>query len=59
MAIELFLKLKHSSIESRLDSLSSSTDSLSSKHDNFILLGDFNSCTKDSPVETFGKIYKL
>ena len=50
---------KHSSIESHLDSLSKSIDSLSSKYDNFILLGDFNSCMEDSPMKTFGEIYKL
>ena len=50
---------KHSSIESHLDSLSKSIDSLSSKYDNFILLGDFNSCMEDSPMKTFGEICKL
>ena len=50
---------KHSSIESYLDSLSKSTDSLSSKYDNFGLLGGFNSCMDDSPMKTFGEIYKL
>ena len=50
---------KHISIESHLDSLSKSIDSLSSKCDNFILLGDFNSCMEDSPMKTFGEIYKL
>ena len=50
---------KHSSIESHLDSLSKSIDSLSSKYDNFILLGDFNSCIEDSPMKTFAEIYKL
>ena len=50
---------KHSSIESHLDSLSKSVDSLSFKYDNFILLGDFNSCMEDSPMKTFGEIYKL
>ena len=49
---------KHSSIESHLDSLSKSIDSLSSKY-NIILLGDFNSCMEDSPMKTFGEIYKL
>ena len=48
-----------SSKESHLDSLSKSIDSLSSKYDNFILLGDFNSCMEDSPMKTFGEIYKL
>ena len=50
---------KHSSMESHLDSLSKSIDSPSSKYDNFILLADFNSCMKDSPMKTFGEIYKL
>ena len=50
---------KHSSIEWHLDSLSKSIDSPSSKYDNFILLGDFNSCMEDSPMKTFGEIYKL
>ena len=50
---------KHSNIESHLDSLSKGIDSLSSKYDNFILLGDFNSCMEDSPMKTFGEIYKL
>ena len=27
--------------------------------DNFIFLGDFNSCMEDSPMKTFDKIYKL
>ena len=49
---------KPSSIESRLDSLSKSIDSLSSICDNYILLGDFNSCMEDSPMEIFRKIYK-
>ena len=49
---------KHSSIESHLDSLSKSIDSLSSKY-NIILLGDFNSSMEDSPMKTFGEIYKL
>ena len=44
---------KHSSIESHLDSLSESIDSLSSKHDNSILLDDFNSCMENSPMKTF------
>ena len=42
---------EHSSIESHLDSLSKSIDSPSSKYDNFILLGDFNSCMEDSPMK--------
>ena len=50
---------KHSSIESHLDSLSKSIDSLSSKYDNFVLLGDFNSCMEDFPMKTFGENYKL
>ena len=50
---------KHTSVESHLDSLSKSIDSLSSKYDNFILLGDFNSCMEDSPMKTCGKVYKL
>ena len=50
---------KHSSKESHLDSLSKSIDSLWSKYDNFILLGDFNSCMEDSPMKRFGEIYKL
>ena len=49
---------KHSCIGSHLDSLSKSIDSLSSKY-NIILLGDFNSCMEDSPMKTFGEIYKL
>ena len=51
--------LKHSSIESPLNSLSKSIDSLSSKYDNIILLGDFNPCMEDSSVKTFCEIYKL
>ena len=51
--------LKHSSIESNLHSLSKSINSLSSKYDNFILLGDFNSCMEGSPIKTFAEIYKL
>ena len=47
---------KHSSMGSHLDSFSKTL--LSSKY-NFILLGDFNSCMKDSPMKTFGEIYKL
>ena len=50
---------KHSSIESYLDSLSKSIDSLSSKYNNFILLGDCDSCMEDSPMKAFGEIYKL
>ena len=50
---------KHSSKESHLDSLSKSIDSLSSKFDNFLLLGDFNSCMEDFPMKTFGENYKL
>ena len=50
---------KHSSLESHLDSLSKSIDSLSSKYNNLIFLGDFNSCIEDSPMKTFGEIYKL
>ena len=50
---------KHSSVESQLDSLSKSIDSLSSKYDNFVLLGDFTSYMEDSPIKTFGEIYKL
>ena len=53
------IELLHSSIESHLDSLSNSIDSLSSKYDNFILLVGFNSCMEDSPMKTFGEIYKL
>ena len=49
---------KHSCIGSHLDSVSKSIDSLSSKY-NIILLGDFNSCMEDSPMKTFGEIYKL
>ena len=47
---------KHSSIESYMNSLSKSIDSPSSKYDNFILLGDFNSCMDDSPMKTFAEI---
>ena len=50
---------KRSSIEPNLDSLSKSIDSLSSKCDNFILLGNFNSCMENSSMKTFGQIYKL
>ena len=50
---------KHSSVESHLDCLSKSIDSLSPKYDNFVLLGDFNSYMEDSPIKTFGEIYKL
>ena len=50
---------KHSSLESHLDSLSKSIDSLSSKYNNLIFLRDFNSCIEDSPMKTFGEIYKL
>ena len=50
---------KHSSLELHLDSLSKSIDSLSPKFDNFVLLGDFNSCMENSPMKTFGKFYKL
>ena len=50
---------KHSSLESHLDSLSKSIDSRSSKYNNFIFLRDFNSCIEDSPMKTFGEIYKL
>ena len=50
---------KNSSAESHLQSLSKSIDLLFSKYENFILLGDFNSCMEDSPMKTFGEIYKL
>ena len=50
---------KHGSIESHLDSLSKNMDSLLSKYNNFILLGDFNSCMEDSPMKTFRENYKL
>ena len=46
-------------METHLGSLSKSIDSLSFKYDNFILLGDFYSCMEDSPMKTFGEIYKL
>ena len=49
---------KYGSIKSYLDSLSKSIDAVSSKYDNFILLGDFNSCMEDSPMITFAKICK-
>ena len=48
-----------SSIESHLGSFSKSVDSLSSKYNNFVLLGDFNSCMGDFPMKTFGENYKL
>ena len=54
----LICSYKPSSIESHLDSLSKSIDSLSSICDNYILLGDFNSCMEDSPMKISGKIYK-
>ena len=54
----LICSYKPSSIESHLDSLSKSIDSLSSICDNYILLGDFNSCMEDSPLKMFRKIYK-
>ena len=54
----LICSYKPSSIESHLDSLSKSIDSLSSICDNYILLGDFNSCMEDSPLKIFRKIYK-
>ena len=54
----LICSYKPSSIESHLDSLSKSIDSLSSICDNYILLGDFNSCVEDSPLKMFRKIYK-
>ena len=50
---------KNSSAESHLQSLSKSIDLLFSKYENFILLGDFNSCMEDSPMKTFAEIYKL
>ena len=50
---------KHSSTESHLDSLSKGIDSLSSKYDNFVLLGDCNSCMEDFPMKAFGENYKL
>ena len=59
MAIVCSYNSKHSNIESHLDSLSKSIDSLSSKYDNFVLLGDFNSCMEDFPMKTFGENYKL
>ena len=46
---------KHSSIESHMNFLCKSIDSLSSKYDNFILLGDFNSCMEDPRMKSFGK----
>ena len=49
---------KHGSIESYLDPLSKSIDALSSKYDNFIFLGDFNSCMEGSPMITFAEICK-
>ena len=49
--LNCFYNLKHISIESYLDSLSKNIDSLSSKYDNFILLGDFNSCMEDFPMK--------
>ena len=54
----LICSYKPSRIESHLDSLSKSIDSLSSICDNYILLGDFNSCMEDSPLKIFRKIYK-
>ena len=45
----------HGSIESHLDSLSKIVDSVASKYDDFILLGDFNSCMEDSTRKTFGE----
>ena len=54
----LICSYKPSSIESHLDSLSKSIDSLSSICDNYILLGDFNSCMEDSPMKISRKIYK-
>ena len=54
----LICSYKPSSIESHLDSLSKSIDSLSSICDNYILLGDFNSCMEDSPMKIFRKIYE-
>ena len=54
----LICSYKPSSIESHLDSLSKSIDSLSSICDNYILLGNFNSCMEDSRMKIFRKIYK-
>ena len=54
----LICSYKPSSIELHLDSLSKSIDSLSSICDNYILLGDFNSCMEDSPMKISRKIYK-
>ena len=48
----------HNITESHLDSLSKSIDSPSSKFNNFILLGDFNSCMK-IPIKTISETYKL
>ena len=47
----------HNITESHLDSLSKSIDSPSSKFNNFILLGDFNSCMK-IPIKTISETYK-
>ena len=54
----LICSYKPTSIESHLDSLSKSIVSLSSICDNYILLGDFNSCMEDPPLKIFRKIYK-
>ena len=50
---------KYSHIVSHLNYLSRSLDSLSSKHENIILLGDFNSDMGDSTMIAFYKNCKL
>ena len=49
---------ERNSIESHLDSPSKSIDPPSSKYNNFILLGDFSPCIKDSATKAYGEIYK-
>ena len=49
----------NNNVESHLNCFSRSIDSLSSKHENIILLGDFNSCMDNSPMIDFCETYKL
>ena len=49
----------NNNIELNLNCFSRSIGSLSSKHENIILLGDFNSCMDDSPMIGFCETYIL
>ena len=44
-------------LRKHLDTISKSLDTYSTKYENILILGDFNACVGDEPLDTFCKSY--